>query len=136
MRQGATYDTGMLIALERHKLRALQIHERLIERAIRVTVPMVVVAEWWRGRTDDRDDILKSVDVEIGEQCRTVAKLAGESLARTRTRKADEECRSKLMVDAIVMASASLRGDVVYTGDMEDLSLIGGSFPSVRILAV
>jgi len=126
----------MLIALERHKSRALQIHERMIERAVRVTVPMVVVAEWWRGRTDDRDDILRSVDVEIGEQSRTVAKLAGESLARIRTTKEDESCRSKLMVDAIVMASASLRGDVVYTGDMEDLSRLGASFPGVRVLAV
>jgi len=126
----------MLIALERHKSRALQIHERLIERAIRVTVPMVVVAEWWRGRTDDRADILKSVDIEIGEQCRTVAKLAGESLARVRTKKDDELCRSKLMVDAIVMASASLRGDVVYTGDIEDMSRLGTSFPGVRVLAV
>jgi hypothetical protein len=126
----------MLIALERHKSRALQIHERLIERAVRVTVPAAVVAEWWRGRTDDRDDILRSVDVEIGEQCRTVAKLAGESLGSIRTKKEDDACRCKLMVDAIVMASASLRGDVVYTGDVEDLSRLGASFTGVRILGV
>jgi hypothetical protein len=136
MKQGVTYDTGMLIALERYKSRALQIHERLVERAVRVTVPMVVVAEWWRGRTDDRDDILRAVDVEIGEPCRTVAKLAGAALAGIRSKKDDETCRSKLLVDAIVMASASLRGDVVYTGDMDDLLRLGRSFPAVRLLAV
>jgi hypothetical protein len=136
MKQGVTYDTGMLIALERHKSRALQIHERLIERAVRVTVPTAVVAEWWRGRTDDRDDILRSVDVETGESCRAVAKLAGESLARIRAKTEDDSCRCKLMVDAVVMASASLRGDVVYTGDVEDLSRLGASFPNVRLLSV
>ena len=136
MSQGVTYDTGMLIALERYKSRALHIHERLIERAVRATVPMVVVAEWWRGRTDDREDILRSVDVEVGEPCRLVAKVAGEALARVHTKREDQMCRSKLLVDAVVMASASLRRDIVYTSDMDDLSRLGVSFPGVRLLAV
>ena len=135
MKQGVTYDTGMLIALERHKSRALQIHARLRERKIRVTVPMVVVGEWWRGRTDDRDDILCSVDVEIGETCRRVAMMAGEALGASRPKRGEETCRSKLLVDAIVMASAALRGDVVYTSDLEDLSRLGRRFPGVRLLA-
>jgi hypothetical protein len=136
MSQGVTYDTGMLIALERSKSRALHIHERMIERAVRLTVPMVVVAEWWRGRTDDRDDILRSVVVEIGEPCRLVAKVAGEALARVHTKRDVQVCRSKLLVDAVVMASASLRGDIVYTSDMDDLSLLGAAFPGVKVLAV
>jgi hypothetical protein len=126
----------MLIALERSKSRALHVHERLLERAIRLTVPMVVVAEWWRGRTDDRDDILRSIDVEIGDSCRLVARVAGEALARVHSKRDDQVCRSKLLVDAVVMASASLRGDIVYTSDMEDLSRLGVSFPSVKLLAV
>lgn len=36
----------------------------------------------------------------------------------------------------IVMASAALRGDVVYTSDMDDLSLLQRHFPAVRLLAV
>lgn len=135
MKQGATYDTGMLIALERYKSRALQIHERLRERKIRVTVPMVVIAEWWRGRTDDRDDILQSIDVELGEPCRLVAKVAGEALALLQTKREDETFRSKLLVDAIVMASASLRGDVVYTSDIDDLSRLARPFPNVKLFA-
>lgn len=136
MSQGVTYDTGMLIALERSKSRALQIHERLTERGIRLTVPMVVVAEWWRGRTDDRDDILRSVDVAVGDPCRLVAKVAGEALARVHTKRDDQVCRSKLLVDAVVMASAALRGDIVYTSDVADLSWLGVSFPGVKLLAV
>jgi predicted nucleic acid-binding protein len=133
---GVTYDTGMLIALERRKARALHVHERLQERAIRVTVPTAVVTEWWRGRTDDRDDILRSVELELGESGRAVAKSAGEALARVQTKRDDEECRCKLLVDAVVMASAALRGDVVYTSDIENLSRLGGSFPGVKLLAV
>jgi hypothetical protein len=134
MKQGVTYDTGMLIALERHKQRALQTHERLRERKIRVVVPTAVLGVWWRGRTDDRDDILRSVDVDLGEASAAAARLAGEALGRVRARK-DETCRSKFLVDAIVMASASLRGDVVYTSDMEDLSSFAVMFPNVRLFS-
>jgi len=136
VKQGVTYDTGMLIALERRKARALHVHERLMERAVRVIVPTAVLAEWWRGRTDDRDDILRSVEVEIGESSRAVAKSAGEALARIHTRRDDEQCRSKLLVDAVVMASAALRGDVVYTSDVEDLTRLSGSFPGVKLLGM
>jgi hypothetical protein len=38
------------------------------------------------------------------------------------------------VVDAAVMASASLRGDVVYTSDMNDLMALQVFFPSVRLL--
>jgi hypothetical protein len=39
-------------------------------------------------------------------------------------------------IDAIVMASAARRGDVVYTSDFQDLTRLQAHFPSVRILAV
>jgi len=40
------------------------------------------------------------------------------------------------VVDAIVMASAASRGDVVYTSDFEDLTRLRAHFRSVRVLAV
>lgn len=122
---GATYDTGMLIALDRKKARALAIHERLFERAIRITTPWVVVAEFWRGRTDRREIILRSVDVEAPSI--ELAKRAGDALAAV---------ASATIVDAIVMASAAARGDVVYTSDFDDLMTLQRRFPSVRVLAV
>jgi hypothetical protein len=115
----------MLIALERKKSRALAIHERLFERAIRVTVPWIVVAEFWRGRTDRRDAILRSVDVEGASI--ELAKRAGEALAVV---------AGATLVDAIVMASAAARGDVVYTSDFDDLATLQRPFPSVRLLTV
>jgi hypothetical protein len=39
-------------------------------------------------------------------------------------------------VDAIVMASAASRGDIVYSGDVEDLEALRGRFPNVRVLRV
>jgi len=122
---GATYDTGMLIALERRKSRALAIHERLFERAIPITVPWVVVVEFWRGRTERRDAILRSVDIEAASI--DLAKRAGEALAAA---------AGATMVDAVVMASAAARGDVVYTSDHDDLAALQRRFPDVRLLAV
>ena len=122
---GATYDTGMLIALERRKSRALAIHERLFERAIPITVPWVVVVEFWRGRTERRDSILRSVDIEPASI--DLARRAGEALAAV---------AGATIVDVVVMASAAARGDVVYTSDYDDLAALQRRFPDVRLLAV
>jgi hypothetical protein len=54
-------------------------------------------------------------------------KLAGEALA---------EIPGPSAIDAIVMASASRRGDVVYTSDYDDLDRLRGFFREVRVLSV
>lgn len=127
MKQGVTFDTGVLIALERRKLRALEIHERLGELGVSINVPWAVLTEWWRGRTDLRETILRSVNVEIPTV--ELAKLAGLALAKSRAKPAPT-------IDAIVMASAALRGDIVYTTDVTDLERLRSFFPSVRVLGV
>jgi hypothetical protein len=53
-------------------------------------------------------------------------------LERSRTRVAD----ASVTIDALVMASAARRGDVVYTADMDDLRRFQPFFPGVRVLAV
>jgi hypothetical protein len=121
---GATYDTGMLIALERKKPRAMAIHERLFERAMSVTVPWIVVVEFWHGRTDRREAILRSMDIEAPSLA--LGKRAGEAVAAVRAG----------LADAIVMASAAQRGDVVYTSDYEDLAILQRRFPNVRLLTI
>ena len=127
MKRGVTFDTGVLIALERRKVRAQRIHERLGELGIPINVPWAVVTEWWRGRTDLRETILRSVDVEIPTVA--LAKLAGLALSQTTVKPATT-------IDAIVMASAALRGDVVYTSDVADLERLRAFFPSVRVLGI
>jgi predicted nucleic acid-binding protein len=122
---GLTFDTGALIALERRAQRMRAVIERALERDQAITVPADVVAEWWRGRTDLRDSIVAAVDIEPLTEA--LAKRAGEALGAV---------PGATLVDAIVMASAASRGDIVYTSDVQDLERLRRRFPSVRVLRV
>jgi predicted nucleic acid-binding protein len=123
MNPGLTFDTGALISLERRRASMGSVLALATKRGRTITVPAVAVAEWWRGRTDRRDDILAMVDVEPLDD--GLAKLAGEALAAVAGAK---------VIDAIVMASAARRGDAVYTSDVPDLMQLHGFFPNVRVL--
>jgi predicted nucleic acid-binding protein len=122
---GLTLDTGALIALERRKQRVMGLLRVAREDGLVVTVPAVVVAEWWRGRSDVREDILQAVEVE--PMTVALAQQAGEALGAV---------RRATLADAIVMTSAALRGDVVLTADVDDLSRLQRRFPTVRVLQV
>ena len=122
---GLTFDTGALIALERNRQRIVEVRQAALRRGLRVTVPAPVITEWWRGRTDLREDIVASVRVEPLTDA--IARLAGEALARV---------KGATPIDAIVMASAALRGDLVYTSDTRDLERLRSHFPGVRVLGV
>ena len=124
-RFGLTFDTGALIALERRTQRIWNVYRTAMHDRIPVTVPVAVVIEWWRGRTDDRERILGGVRVEPLHLA--LARAAGEALASVKSASA---------VDAVVMASAALRGDIVYTSDVGDLEKLRRYFPTVRVLAV
>jgi predicted nucleic acid-binding protein len=121
---GITFDTGALIGLERRRARIAKVYTTAIADGIVVTTPAVVVAEWWRGKSKSRETILRGLRVELVDA--ELAKLAGEATAAI---------TGTTAVDAIVMASAARRGDIVYTSDIDDLQRLSGYFPSVRILA-
>jgi len=118
-----TFDTGALIALERRSQRMWKRFHAAKAEGLTMTVPAAVVIEWWRGRSDIREDILGSVRVEPLTDA--LAKIAGEALAATKGASA---------IDAVVMASAASRGDVVFTSDVSDLERLRAYFPSVRVL--
>jgi hypothetical protein len=65
--------------------------------------------------------------VRIEEANVAVAKSAGEAIARV---------PGATAVDAIVMASAASRGDIVYTSDPGDMDRLRAVFPGVRVLTV
>lgn len=123
--RGLTFDTGALIALERRRARISQVYTTAVEDGLIVTVPAVAVSEWWRGRTDIRERILRGLRIEPVDLA--LSQLAGEAMVAVRGASA---------VDAIVMASAARRGDIVYTTDFADLAALRAHFPSVRILSV
>lgn len=122
---GLTLDTGALIALERRRQRMSRAYAAAVADRLPVTVPAVVIAEWWRGRSDARERLLRGVRVE--STTAEVAKLAGQALAAV---------SGAAAIDAIVMASAACRGDLVYTSDIEDLERLRAYFPAVRLLGV
>ena len=118
-----TFDTGARIALSRgdKRMRAVLVAEQ--ERRAVITVPAVVVAEWWRAESRRSRLILERVDVEpVSER---LAKIAGEAMASV---------PGATAVDAIVMASAAQRGDAVLTSDLEDLERLRRHFPDVRLI--
>ena len=78
-----------------------------------MNLPIVVVA------------LLAAVAVEPTDT--ELAKLAGEAAAAV---------KGATPIDALVMASAARRGDVVYTSDVDDLERLQAFFPSVRIFHV
>ena len=121
-----TFDTGMLIALERRKRNAWDAFRAIVRRGFVPVVPAVVYVEWWRGRSDDREHMLDALLVE--GMAPLLCRAAGEALAAV---------RGATLADAVVMASAALRGGgVVYTGDPDDMARLQRHFPTVRVLAI
>ena len=124
--QGVTFDTAVLVALERRKHSAWAVYRRARERNAPITIPTPVLGEWWRGRTGLREAICQSATVEPLTD--RIARLAGEALAVIEGYSDDS--------DALGMASAALRGDVVYTGDVSDSEKLRAFFRAVRVLAI
>lgn len=122
---GVTFDTGALIGLERRTERMKAVIARIAARQLPVTIPSVVVAEWYREQRDSRRILALAKTVEPVSA--VLAELAGKALRATGGSNA---------IDAIVMASAAQRGDVVYTSDAEDLLLFADVFPDVRVFGV
>lgn len=120
-----TLDTGALIGLERRDQRAVAFWRTALAHAIPLIAPTVVIAEWWRARSDVRDAILGALVIEPLDEL--LAKMAGEAMARVK--------RSTL-ADSIVMASAARSGGVVLTSDYDDLERLRAHFPNVRVLEV
>jgi predicted nucleic acid-binding protein len=117
-----TFDTGALIALSRGDKRMRSVLVAAQERRAVITVPAVVIAEWWRAESKRSRLILARMRVEpVSER---LAMIAGEALAAV---------PGATAIDAIVMASAAQRGDAVFTSDIEDLDRLRRHFPEVRL---
>jgi predicted nucleic acid-binding protein len=121
------FDTGALIAAERGKERASRFLRLVRSGRARILVPLPVVTEWWRGRTDAREEILAASRVVATVE---IAKSAGVALARVKG------VHPGLTIDAFVMATAALLDAIVVTGDPRDFERLSVHFPGVSVLAV
>ena len=120
--RGVTFDTGMLIALERRRAGALALLRACRAARAPITIPAAVVSEWWRG---EHRSLLECGTLE--PLTPELAVRAGLLLAKTGKANA---------VDAIVVASAAQRGDLVATGDRNDLSELAKHVERVEIARV
>ncbi|HSO00087.1 MAG TPA: hypothetical protein VLS89_17460 [Candidatus Nanopelagicales bacterium] len=122
---GLTFDTGALICLENRRQRMKAVWEAAKQRNQIITIPTVVLAEWWREPRRALDVMIATCFVEpLNEE---LARIAGGAVAA---------CPGAGVIDAIVMASAAQRGDVVYTSDIDDLMrLKDACFPAVKVLS-
>jgi predicted nucleic acid-binding protein len=124
---GLTLDSGALIAIERSQRNVFAHLKEAHSRGLTITVPTVVVGEVWRGGA--RSALIARVLAAsvIEPLSDTTARAAGEALGRV---------RGAGLVDAVVMASASSRGDVVLTSDLGDLTKLRAVFPAARPVRV
>ena len=125
---GVTFDTGMLVALDRNEREAWVAPRLLVNRREVPTVPTVVTAQAWRdGRRQAR-------------LAQALAECRPEPLGDELARKAGELCQrsgTADIVDAVVIESAGRRGDDVYTGDTDDLvHLVGHIANPVAIIPI
>ena len=111
------YDTGALLAAERRNPDFLALHNELTATRIRPIVPVVVLAQAWRGGPQHQiSRVLKACDI-LPDDERT-GRAAGVACAASGT--AD-------VVDAIVVATAVRHQAPVATSDPSDLTHIADS---------
>jgi predicted nucleic acid-binding protein len=117
--RGVTFDTGVLIALERRHAGALALLRACRMSRASITIPAAVIAEWWRGthRALLESGSLEPLSVDLAQR-------AGELLAETKGSNA---------VDATVVASAAQRGDLIVTSDPVDLRRLAVSLGNVTV---
>ena len=124
---GMTLDSGAIIAHERADRAVIAHLKEALISGIELTVPTAVVVEVWRGgpRAARTAKLLAACIVEPLSE--PLARTAGEALGVV---------RGAGVVDAIVMASASTRGDRVLSSDPGDLGRLTGVFPKVTVVRI
>ena len=105
------YDTGALLAAERRNPDFLALHDELTAARIRPLVPVVVLAQAWRGGPQHQiSRVLKGCDILSDDQ--RAGRAAGIACGASAT--AD-------VVDAIVVVTAVQHQASVVTSDPDDL---------------
>ena len=108
------YDTGALLAAERRNPDFLALHDELTAARIRPIVPVVVLAQAWRGGPQHQiSRVLKACDI-VPDDERT-GRAAGIACAASATTD---------VADAIVVATAARHQAPIVTSDRPDLSRI------------
>jgi predicted nucleic acid-binding protein len=121
---GVSFDTGVLIALERDDQTAWGWMRRAAERRIPPLVSTAAIAEAWRGGRPRLSRALEGCEiVPVSESLARAAGVAvGEIGAGT--------------IDAIIAATAAVHGAALLTGDVDDMRALAEHFRSLRVLSL
>jgi predicted nucleic acid-binding protein len=105
------YDTGALVAAERNSPDLLALHDEITAARVRPIVPVVVLAQAWRGGPQHQlSRLLKGCEIVPDDQ--RIGRAAGVLCKSSGT--AD-------VVDAIVVVTAVQHQAAVVTSDPDDL---------------
>ena len=107
MSDGLTYDTGALVASEKHDRLLWALHRAALRRGLTPTIPAGVLAEGWRGGPQHQmSRLLKGCDIEplTEQRARDVGALAAR-------------CGLTDTVDLAVAEGAVCRNDAVVTSN-------------------
>ncbi len=122
---GLTLDAGALIAYERGQERIREILEVSYERGFVPTIPVIALAEVWRGDAKDArvGRLLKASSIEIIDE--RIARAAGSLRRATRGASA---------IDACIAVGVRRRGDAIATSDPGDMrALLGEGFTILTV---
>ncbi|WP_407838634.1 hypothetical protein ACE1OC_23335 [Streptomyces sp. DSM 116496] len=121
------YDTGALLAAERRNPDFLALHDELTSAHIRPLVPVVVLAQAWRGGPQHQiSRVLKGCDVLADDQ--RTGRAAGIACGASGTSD---------VVDAIVVVTAVQHQAAVVTSDPDDLTHLADSLGvRLRLFAI
>lgn len=111
------YDTGALLAAERRDSALWALHDELLARDVVPIVPVVVLAQAWRGGPQaSLSRLLRGCAVEPDTDA--AGRAAGRACALAGT--AD-------VVDALVVVTAVRNGAAILTSDPTDLGALAGA---------
>lgn len=122
---GVSFDTGVLVALERREPSAWAWVRRAVERDVPPLVSTAAVAEAWR---DGRQTWLAAAlrGCELSPVTEALARTAGVACGAT----------GAGTLDAIIAATAAARGATLLTADLGDMHILAGYFRSLRVVAL
>ncbi|MGH3811846.1 MAG: PIN domain-containing protein [Pseudonocardiaceae bacterium] len=117
---GIVYDTGALLAAERRHRGLWALHEQSLASGVRPIVPVVVLAQAWRGTPHaNLSRLLRGCQVTPDTE--DLGKAAGAICGRTGTSD---------VIDALVVATALRLHALVVTSDPDDLQHLASSLHS------
>lgn len=122
---GLSFDTGVLVALQRCEPGAWAWMRRAAERDIAPLVSTAALTEAWRG---GRPTWLATAlgGCEVAPVTEALARAAGVACGATGAQ----------TLDAIIAATAAARGATLLTADVGDMHTLADHFRSLRVVAL